>query len=165
MSMQTAAICAEHSKDSNLKKNSRQECKTASDEDAAIKKWFSRYDDIRRESEMSFTEKLQSLLLFAKLPDKRNSELAKRMTERYKTSLKHLKELEVPPETQKLHDGYIEYFSRALKLSDYYEAAERDKMLKPIKELKKELEELDDQNKQLDETLRKKYQIPKHKHR
>ncbi len=114
---------------------------------------------------MSFTEKLQSLLLFAKLPDKRNSELAKRMTERYKTSLKHLKELEVPPETQKLHDGYIEYFSRALKLSDYYEAAERDKMLKPIKELKKELEELDDQNKQLDETLRKKYQIPKHKHR
>jgi hypothetical protein len=131
-----------------------------------VAKWFSRYDQIRRNAEMTMGDKLQSLFLLAKNPEQKNAALASRMIEKYTTSLFEMKELESIPETSELQDGYIQYFSAARQLfSDYLDAQKEvpftNQSLFPSR---KKLEELDKTNKRLDDVLRKKYIIAKHRH-
>lgn len=129
-----------------------------------IREWFRRYDGIRRDSEMTAVERVQSVFLLAKTPEKRNAALAKRMFKKYTGSLSALKELEKLPETLELHEGYIEYFDKAVQLFSTYldERKEEPFTDQSFNSEKKKLEELDRKNKKLDEQLRRMYNIPRH---
>lgn len=131
-----------------------------------VREWFSKYDQIRRDAEMTTGDKLQSLLLAAKKPEEENAALATRMLEKYTTAISGMKELESLPETRELHEGYIEYFSMARQLfADYLDAQKAipftNQSLIPTK---KKLEVLEKTNRQLDRELRKKYTIVRHRH-
>jgi hypothetical protein len=129
-------------------------------------KWFKKYDQIRRDAEMTWGDKWQSRLLAAAKPETRNAALASRMIKKYTTALSAMKELPPLAETRELQEGYIQYFSMARQLFADYLAAQKvvpftNQSLFPTK---KKLEELDKTNKKLDSTLRKQYAITKHKH-
>ncbi|MBX9691264.1 MAG: hypothetical protein K2Z81_02700 [Cyanobacteria bacterium] len=131
-----------------------------------IRDWFSQYDQIRRDAEMTTGDKWQSLHLNAKKPKPSNAALASRMMAKYETSLTDMKKLKSTGETRQLQDGYIEYFTTARQLfSDYLTAQEAlpftNQALIPTK---KKLQELDRKNRRLDDDLRKKYKIARHKH-
>jgi|GEM_PF-1468506 hypothetical protein len=132
----------------------------------SVEEWFNRYDQIRRDAEMTMGDKLQSLLLAAKKPEKKNAALASRMIAKYTTSLSELEKLESIPETRELQQGYIEYFRTARQLfSDYLDAQKAvpftNQSLRPTK---KRLEELDKKIKKIDANLRKQYRVTKHRH-
>jgi hypothetical protein len=134
---------------------------------ASVTKWFSKYDQIRRDAEMTLGDKLQSLLLAAAKPDKKNAALASRMIEKYTTAVSEMNKLQSVPETRRLQVGYIEYFSTARQLFGDYLHAQKvvpftNRSLIPTK---KKLEQLDKTNKKLDDELRKQYIITRHKHR
>jgi len=131
-----------------------------------VPEWFARYDQIRRDAEMSIGDKWQSLSLLEKKPDQKNAALASRMLKKYATALSQIKELGSPPETQQLQTGYIEYFTTARQLFANYVAAQKEVPFtnQSLAPSKKKLEELDKKNKMLDDQLRKKYLIGKHKH-
>lgn len=116
---------------------------------------------------MTLRDKLQSILLAATKPEKKNAALASRMIEKYATAVSEMNKLPSVAETRELQAGYITYFSTARQLfSDYREAQKvvpfKTQSFTPIR---KQLEELDQQNKKLDAELRKQYRIGKHKHR
>ena len=88
------------------------------------------------------------------------------MIEKYSTAITGMKKLQSTPETRELQQGYIEYFSKACQLfADYVDAQKvvpfTNKTFIPTK---KKLEELDKRNKKLDDELKKKFAISKHKH-
>jgi len=131
-----------------------------------VAEWFRKYDQVRRDAEMTMGDKFQSLLLAATKPEKKNAALASRMIAKYSTALSKMKELQSIPETKELQDGYIKYFGTAHQLFADYLAEQKkvpftNQSLVPTK---KKLEELDKTNKRLDDELRKKYGIFKHKH-
>ena len=128
--------------------------------------WFKKYDQIRRDAEMSLADKFQAMLLATGSPGKRNVTVASHMAVKYSVALAEVKRLEPLPETKDLQDGYTEYFHRAYKL---LQEALNDQELKPLNsksfiDMKHQLEELDHKNKKLDDSLRKEYGIPKHRH-
>lgn len=131
-----------------------------------VSEWFTRYDQIRRDAEMTMGDKWQALSLLEKKPNKKNSELATHMLKKYTSALSQIKELGATPETKELQTGYVEYFTKARQLFANYVTAQKvvpftNQSMGPAK---KELEELDKRNKKLDDELRKKYIIDKHKH-
>lgn len=131
-----------------------------------VVEWFKKYDEIRRDAEMSLADKFQAMLLATGSPGKRNVTVASHMAVKYSVALAEIKRLEPIPETKELQEGYTEYFSRAYKLlQDELNGQE----LKPLNdknflEVKHQLERLDGKNKKLDDQLRKEYGIPKHRH-
>ncbi len=131
-----------------------------------VREWFDKYDEIRRDAEMTMADKWQSMLLQARKPEPKNAALAKRMSSKYSRALSAMKRLGSPPETKALQVGYIEYFSTARQLFEDYLVAQNavpftNQSLVPTK---KKLEVLDKRNKQIDDVLRREYFIKKHRH-
>jgi hypothetical protein len=138
----------------------------SSEVNPAVKDWFAKYDQIRRDAEMTTGDKMQAMRLNADKPNKKNAELASKMLAKYTASHSAMKELPPIPETSELHERYTEYFCRARQLfSDFVDA--QAKVPYPSESLsaaRKELEVFDKSNKILDKDLRTKYSISKHKH-
>ncbi|MBC8000446.1 MAG: hypothetical protein IAF58_21020 [Leptolyngbya sp.] len=145
---------------------------------AYVPQWFGRYDQIRRQAQMTPAEKMKSDTLMAKGmgamlgsgPDKGTMQvLLTKMVSKYSTASEQMKQLPLYPETEKLHRGYYQYFSDAKRLfSDYLRVqtsifAVDDETGKPVVSLlmarKQNLENLDIQNKALDDQLRKQFGI------
>ena len=135
--------------------------------------WFAQYDAIRRHARMSLKEKLQSTnhllnLVFNPMAlfNKEAQPLLKRMIKKYSLAIEQLQRLKSFRETAELQKGYIHYFEDARNLfMDICEAQdkspeERRKILPELMNRKRQLEALDQRNKQLDAQLRRQYDIP-----
>jgi hypothetical protein len=133
---------------------------------SAVKDWFDKYDQIRRDAEMTTGEKWQAMRLNSDKPQKKNAGLASKMLAKYTAAHSAMKQLSPIPETRELQERYTEYFSKASQLfSDFVDA--QTKVPYPSESLssgRKELEVFDKSNKILDKDLRTKYSISKHKH-
>jgi hypothetical protein len=116
-----------------------------------VSEWFNKYDQIRRDAEMTMADKWQSMLLQARKPEQKNAALATRMSAKYGRALFEMKKLGSTPETKALQVGYIEYFATARQLFEDYLVAQKavpfsNKSLVPTK---KKLEVLDKKTKEL----------------
>lgn len=141
-----------------------------SDSAASIKQWFEQYDQIRRSAEMTLVEKLQAKNFLDRglksLLGKRDEALSKRMIVKYATAEAELRKLPKLADTQELQEGYIEFFKRMHQLFVDRVNEQGNPNITPetVACAKKELQELTRRNGKLDQELREKYQIPKHKH-
>jgi len=120
---------------------------------------------------MTLSEKLhvRSALLkglnFEKETKNKSDALTERIIAKYTTAVSALQKLQVLQETSELQDGYTQYFTKMLQLFVDNSSAEGTSATKQSLALvAKQLQELDKKNKKLDDELRKKYGIPKHKH-
>jgi hypothetical protein len=131
-----------------------------------VSEWFDKYDQIRRDAEMTMGDKWQSLLLQAKKPEPNNAALATRMSKKYSRALSEMKKLGSTPETKALQVGYIEYFVTARQLFEDYLVAQKEVPFtnQSLVPTKKKLEVLDKRNKEIDDGLRKRHIIRKHRH-
>jgi hypothetical protein len=137
----------------------------------SIREWFENYDQIRRSAEMTLFEKLQTRFALERGGDsqtrsgKSNRALAKRMLSKYTKAIADMKKLQAPPETKELHDGYIRYFTDMQQLFVQSFAPESDSDRRQfLLSQRRTLEELDRNNKKLDEELRRQNGIPRHRH-
>lgn len=133
--------------------------------------WFAQYDAIRKHAKMSLKEKLQSrhLLVVIFVPMSYFScdaqPFLQKMIDKYTEAIKQMEELPSLVETAELQEGYLKYFREARKLfEDICEMQkvspeERRKIVPELMERKKELEKLDQANKQLDARLRLRHDI------
>lgn len=115
---------------------------------------------------MTTGDKFQSLLLSAKKPLPTNAALASRMIKKYTIAIAAMKALPPIPQTRKLQNGYIEYFTTARQLFSRYLVAQKAVPFtnEALISTKRKLQELDRTNKSLDDELRSKYLIAEHKH-
>lgn len=142
-----------------------------------VKAWFAKYDQIRRDAEMTMNEKLQARSVLTKGLDPASSEehkekskkFAETMSARFGKAAEQLKQLPSDAATEKLQDGYTHFFGQLETI--YSEVANGDKATgKPVgrAELKQKKDRLtaeDKQIKELDRELREKYSIAAHKHK
>src|SRR5439155_8817395 len=100
----------------------------------AVKRWFSAYDRIRREAQMTPAERQDANELLAKpirtLIVKKDKAAARtlltRMVTRYQRAVGQMRQLPKVAQTQELSDGYAKYFSSAKSLFvDYLELQDR----------------------------------------
>lgn len=142
-----------------------------------VPQWFVRYDQVRRQAQMSPAEKMKSDNLMAKgigammagQEKGATQVLLSKMVNKYATASEQMKQLPLYPETERLHRGYYQYFSDARRLfSDYLTVqsnlfAVDEETGKPVAGLlmarKQNLENLDNSNKALDDQLRKQFGI------
>jgi hypothetical protein len=145
-----------------------------------IADWFQQYDLIRKNAQMSDTERFQSKRLLTEgaaaslfgqqsLEDKQAAaRLLSKMVDRYQRACTAMNSLSQVNETKKLHKGYADYFASAGGLfADYLKIQgnllARDASGTPIfaqlTQRKAALEQLDLTNKELDAKLRSKYSI------
>lgn len=131
-----------------------------------VSDWFKKYDQIRRDAEMSLADRFQAMLMSAGEPNRRSVSFATRMLDKYRVALSEIKRLEPTTETRELQEGYTTYFAEATKLLETTLSEQNSSPLnsKSFLEVKKNLEDLDSKNKQIDAELRKEYDIPKHRH-
>ncbi len=146
-----------------------------------IQEWFQRYDQVRRQSQMSPSEKQRADGLMSKgmtglgamlAGDEKaaTQNLLTKLVSKYQAAAEQMKQLPLYPETERLHRGYYQYFSDARRLfSDYLKVqsnlfAMDEETGKPVASLlmarKQNLETLDMNNKALDEQLRQQFNIP-----
>jgi hypothetical protein len=137
-----------------------------------IKDWFRQYDIVRRQSKMSFREKLQSRHLLAlafnpmALFSDDSESIIKIMIEKYAKAMVGMEKLPHLRETEELRCGFLKYFTAARQLfSDSLETNKQDleenhERVNEILQRKKKLEILDQRNKDLDRRLRAIYHIP-----
>lgn len=137
-----------------------------------VSDWFAKYDEIRRDAEMTMGEKLKygnalkkGLKTGGKL-SKSTQEFVERMRAKYEAASVAMKALSAVPETKELQDGYVQYFiemertfSECLSMQEVTPDSTQAKS-----QAKEKLEKLNAKNKKLDEELRVKFDIPKHKH-
>ena len=139
--------------------------------------WFSQYDEIRRNAEMSMSEKLRmhhffgkGLTAFAPDSSEPSEKLITQMIARYDTAYQAMQALTEVPETKDLQCGYTKFFKQAKELFEKYLEIERNRKKVGFTEhlslvdQKTALQNLDAKNKALDHSLRQKYSIAPHKH-
>ena len=147
---------------------------------AQIQTWFQRYDQVRRQAQMTPQEKQRADGLMSKGMTGLGSMLAgdekaatqnllNKLVGKYQAAAEQMKSLPLFPETERLHRGYYQYFSDARQLfSDYLRVqsnlfAMDEQTGKPVAGLlmgrKQNLETLDMNNKALDEQLRQQFGI------
>ncbi|MBP9092959.1 hypothetical protein KBI23_18185 [bacterium] len=141
-----------------------------------LRQWFSSYDMVRKQAQMSPTEKdradnllSQGLSVFVPGPNKTQAQkLLTGLVEKYQVAIARMKAMPLYPETEKLHRGYYQYFSDAKTLfSDYLRVQdnlmvkdENGKGIMPqLMARKANLESLEMQIKQLDSELRGQFGI------
>ncbi len=136
-----------------------------------VHEWFEMYDQIRRDAEMTLGEKLharsalQKRVNSEKETENKSDAVTARIIAKYTAAVSALQKLQVVQETSELQDGYTEYFTKMHQLFVDNSGAESTSATKQSLALEvKQLQELDKKNKKLDDELRKKYGIPKHKH-
>jgi hypothetical protein len=137
-----------------------------------IKDWFRQYDIVRRQSKMTLREKLQSrhLLTLALNPmalfSQDSDPLLKIMIDKYTTAREGMEKLPHVKETEDLRSGFLKYFTEARQLfKDSMEANDQNiddnrRRVEDILKRKRDLEILDQKNKELDKHLRTIYHIP-----
>lgn len=141
-----------------------------------LRQWFSAYDMVRKQAQMSPTEKdradnllSQGLSVFVPGPNKMQAQkLLTGLVDKYQVAINKMKAMPLYPETEKLHRGYYQYFSDAKTLfSDYLRVQdnlmvkdEHGKGIMPqLMARKANLENLEMQIKQLDSQLRGQFGI------
>ncbi len=147
---------------------------------AQLKQWFSRYDQVRKQAQMTAGEKdradnilSQGLSIFIAGPNKVQAQkLLTGLVSKYQVAIGQMKGLPLYPETSKLHRGYYQYFSDARTLFSDYLLVQNDLMAKDprtgkrvmpqLMERKNNLENLERQIKQLDGELRSQYGIARY---
>lgn len=150
-----------------------------------ILEWFHRYDNVRRQAQMSPAEKARADGLMSKgmgglgamlAGDEKmvTQNLLTKLVGKYQTAAEQMKALPLFRETEQLHRGYYQYFSDARQLfSDYLRVqsnlfAMDETTGKPVAGLlmgrKQNLEQLDMNNKALDEQLRQQFNIPPYRY-
>lgn len=151
----------------------------------AIQEWFQRYDHVRRQAQMSPAEKARADGLMSKgmgglgamlAGDEKmvTQNLLTKLVGKYQTAAEQMKSLPLLRETEQLHRGYYQYFSDARQLfSDYLKVqsnlfAMDEATGKPVAGLlmgrKQNLEQLDMNNKALDEQLRQQFNVPPYRY-
>jgi len=138
----------------------------------SLREWFEQYDQIRRDAEMTWGEKFQSRGVLERGVDspnrffgKNNRALVDRLLSKYRTAVSAMNKLPILPETKELQEGYTQYFTVMQQLFLDSLAKETDSERKEcLLSAKITIEELDRKNKKLDEDLRKKNGIPRHRH-
>lgn len=143
--------------------------------------WFTQYDNIRREAQMSDVERERSRALMAQgmmanfnsspeaVQEKQAAaSLLSKMVQRYTKASAEMAALPHLGETRKLHEGYSRYFENARSLfADYLKIqgnfmardAGGNPILGSLAQRKSDLETLDAANKDLDARLRDKFGI------
>lgn len=141
-----------------------------------VRQWFAAYDLVRRQAQMSPSEKdradnllSQGLSVFVPGPNKTQAQkLLIGLVDKYQVAIVKMKAMPLYPETEKLHRGYYQYFSDAKTLfSDYLRVQdnlmvkdEHGKGIMPqLMARKANLENLEMQIKQLDSELRNQFGI------
>jgi hypothetical protein len=137
-----------------------------------IRDWFREYDVVRRQSKMSFREKLQSRHLLAlafnpmALFSHDSESIIKIMIDKYTRATEGMEKLPHLRETEELRCGFLKYFTAARQLfsdsleTDKQDLAENHQRVDEILQRKRQLEILDQKNKDLDRHLRSIYHIP-----
>jgi hypothetical protein len=149
-----------------------------------IQEWFQRYDQVRRQSQMSPSEKQRADGLMSKgmtglgamlAGDEKaaTQSLLNKLVGKYQAAAEQMKQLPLYPETERLHRGYYQYFSDARALFSSYLKVQNnlfamDETGKPVAgslmARKQNLETLDMNNKALDEQLRQQFNIPPYRY-
>lgn len=152
-----------------------------SEKQTRIDDWFSKYDQVRKEAQMSDAERDRSRQLmtqgltanFIQTKDSAQDKAAanallRRMIERYAKAAGQMAVLPQVVETKKLHQGYSQYFKNAgLLFSDYLKVQNNlfatdtggAPLLGQMQQRKADLEALDLANKDLDSKMRGKFGI------
>jgi hypothetical protein len=152
-----------------------------SDKQSKVSDWFQQYDQIRRQAQMSDSERERSRGLMAQgmaasfmqsanaAQDKAAaSALLRRMVQRYQLASSQMSTLPRIPETKKLYDAYTQYFQEAGALfSDYLRVQNNlfatdgagKGLVGQLAQRKSDLEMLDAANKDLDARLRDKFGV------
>lgn len=136
--------------------------------------WFTKYDQVRREAQMTRSEKADAVRLWASSyvqTTDRDDEVARailtRMVVRYDRAAKQLAALPQIPETKVLHKGYLEYFQRAhANFRGYVETLDKKSPRAAFAQMdlgRQPLALFDAGNKSLDRQLRTKYNIAEFK--
>jgi hypothetical protein len=141
-----------------------------------LKQWFSSYDMVRKQAQMSASEKdradnllSQGLSVFVPGPNKLQAQkLLTGLVDKYQVAITRMKAMPLYPETEKLHRGYYQYFSDAKTLFADYLRVQDNLMVKDehgkgimpqLMARKANLENLEMQIKQLDSDLRGQFGI------
>ena len=149
---------------------------------AQIRDWFNKYDNVRRQSQMTPPERAKADAMLSKglaivMPgaDKvESAALFQMLEQRDAEGAEQLKKMPLYLETEQLHRGYHKYFQDASSLFGDYLRVQNNLMTtdpttgKPLMgqliARKKNLEDLDMNNKQLDAELRNRFKIPPYKY-
>jgi len=139
---------------------------------ALLKTWFARYDQVRRQAQMSPTQRRQAdnmmsqgLSMFVPGDEKlAGQKLLTDLVNKYTVAINQLKQLPVYSETNQLHHGYYQYFTDARVLfSDYLKVQNEpfakdpntgERLIAQIVRRKASLAELEANVKNLDSSLR-----------
>ena len=148
--------------------------KLSADQKEAVVEWFKKYDQIRRDAELTLAEKFQTMSFLDKNLDgktalrKRDQELVARMNAKYAKADEAMKNLQPVSEVKELQEGYSNYFRQVHHVFTRYvkdsTGCDANTPHSTVQEQRSALEELDSKNKKLDAQLRSKYGIAKHKH-
>jgi hypothetical protein len=143
----------------------------------AIRQWFDRYDNIRRQAQMNPADRKRADEVMSKglaviIPgdDKTAAQaFMRKLIQKDGAGAEQLKQLPLYPETENLHRGYYRYFTQAAKLFDDYITVQNNvfasdangqPLAAGLPARKAALEELDNSNKALDAQLRQRFNIP-----
>ena len=147
-----------------------------------IGQWFSQYDQIRRQAQMSPQERQQADYFLSKItavfvPGQEKLEakdLLTRMVSRYRQASVTIKQLPLIPETEQLQRGYYKYFVTAGNLFiDYLKVQNNLLATDPqtgqplaaqLMQRKQALEELNQSIQGLDQQTRNRYGIPPYRY-
>lgn len=147
-----------------------------------IAQWFQRYDQIRREAQMSPTERQQADTLLSRgisilVPGQQKLEtkaLLSNMVGRYQRACMQLKQLPQIQPTQQLHLSYFNYFSNAGNLFNDYlrvqdnlfltDATTGQPVAASLLQRKQMLEALETRCKQVDSATRAQFGVPPYKY-
>jgi len=144
---------------------------------ALIKTWFAKYDQVRRQAQMTPAQRRQAddmmskgLSMFVPGDEKlAGQKLLTDLVNKYTVAINQLKMLPAYPETNQLHRGYYQYFSDARVLfSDYLKVQNEpfakdpntgERLIGQIVRRKQSLAELEANVKNLDQGLRNRFGI------
>lgn len=142
-----------------------------------LRRWFGRYDQVRREAQMTPVERKKAdgllskgLSIFVPGDEKTTTQaLLSKLVAKYNAACEQMKQLELYPETKQLHLGYYRYFSDARGLFGDYLKVQENPLAKDqtgaviaggLMQRKQNLEFLDQNNKMLDQQLRNQIGVP-----
>lgn len=138
----------------------------------SLKSWFARYDQVRRQAQMTPVERGKAdnllsngLAVFVPGEEKNQAQkLLRGLVAKYQVAVNEMKLLPLYPETEQLHRGYYQYFNDARALFNDYLRVQDNIMVKDertgkslmseLMQRKANLENLEHQVKDLDQNLR-----------
>jgi len=149
---------------------------SASTEAAKVQDWFGKYDNIRRQAQMSPQERARSdammskgLSMFVAGDEKTEMQaFLRKLVQKNTAAADQLKQMPLYPETEKLHRGYYQYFTQAARVFNDYITVQNNPLAADAQgksvaagllQGKSNLEMIDQNNKALDAQLRQQFNI------